>query len=147
MTPEMIAKARENAQKGDYDNVEFRLGEIETLPVEDDSMDVIISNCVINLAPDKLAAFKEAYRVLRPGGRMLISDLVTEGVLPEDIRRSFEAWAACIAGSLERQEYLATIERAGFRDVTVVGEHLYGESGMDDRLADKIISIQVSAHK
>ena len=91
MTPEMVEKARENAKKGNYNNVEFRVGEIENLPVEDDSVDVIISNCVINLSLDKLVAYKEAFRVLRSNGRILISDLVTEGELPEDARRSFEA--------------------------------------------------------
>jgi len=147
MTTEMIEKAKENASRGHYENVEFRLGEIENLPVEDNSVDVIISNCVINLSPDKLATYKEAFRVLRPGGRILISDLVTEGELPEDIRRSFAAWAECIAGALEKQEYLHTIKRAGFREVAVVAEHAYGEPGMDDRLKGKITSIQVKAYK
>ena len=117
------------------------------MPVEDDSVDVIISNCVINLSLDKLATYKEAFRVLRPNGRILISDLVTEGELPEDVRRSFEAWAGCIAGALEKQEYLNTIKKAGFRDVAIVAEHPFGEPGMDDRLAGKIISIQVRAYK
>jgi SAM-dependent methyltransferase len=141
----MIAKARENAKKGDYRNVEFRMGEIEKLPIEDSSVDVIISNCVINLSVDKLVVFREAFRVLRPGGRMLISDLVTEGELPEDLRHSFEAWAACIAGALERRDYLEIIKKAGFRDVTVVAEHAYDEPGMDPRLAGKITSLQVRA--
>jgi SAM-dependent methyltransferase len=147
MTPEMVEKARENAKKGNYKNVEFRIGEIENLPVGDDSIDVIISNCVINLTPDKLAAYKEAFRVLMPNGRILISDLVTEGKLPEDVRQSFEAWAECIAGALEKQEYLNTIKQAGFKDVTIVAEHPFGEPGMDDRLTGKIISIQVKAYK
>ncbi|MCL0087753.1 arsenite methyltransferase [Dehalococcoidia bacterium] len=147
MTPEMVEKARENAKKGNYRNVEFRVGEIEKLPVEDDSVDVIISNCVINLSLDKLATYKEAFRVLRPNGRILISDLVTEGELPDDVRRSFEAWAGCIAGALEKQEYLNTIKKAGFRDVAIVAEHPFGELGMDDRLAGKIVSIQVKAYK
>ena len=97
MTPEMLEKARENAKKGNHKNVEFRVGEIENLRVEDDSIDVVISNCVINLSPDKLATYKEAFGILKPNGRILISDLVTEGELPEDVRRSFEAWAGCIA--------------------------------------------------
>jgi ubiquinone/menaquinone biosynthesis C-methylase UbiE len=147
MTPEMIAKAEENATRGGYKNVEFRLGEIEQLPLEDDSVDVIISNCVINLSPDKLRTFKEAYRVLRHNGRILISDLVTQGELPEEVRQSFDAWACCIAGALERQEYLSTIESAGFRDVTIVAQHQYGEPGLDDRLSGKIISVQVKAYK
>jgi len=147
MTPEMVEKAGENARNGNYKNVEFRVGEIENLPVEDNSIDVIISNCVINLSPDKLATYKEAYRVLKPNGRILISDLVTEGELPEDVRRSFDAWAECIAGAMEKQEYLNTIKKAGFRDVTIVAEHLFSEPGMDDGLAWKIISIQVKAYK
>lgn len=147
MTEEMVKKARQTANRYGYNNVEFRVGEIENLPVEDDSIDVIISNCVINLSPDKLATYKEAFRVLRPNGRILISDLVTEGELPEDVRQSFEAWAGCIAGALEKQEYLDTIKKAGFRDVTIVAEHTFGKPGMDDRLAGKIISIQVKAYK
>lgn len=147
MTPAMIAKARENARRGHYLNVEFRLGEIENLPVEDKSIDVIISNCVINLSPDKLATFKEAFRVLRPNGRLLISDVVTEGELPEDVRRSFEAWAGCIAGALEKQEYLDTIKKAGFKDVRIVGEHRYSVPNMDDRLIGNLSSIQVRAYK
>lgn len=147
MTTEMVEKAKENARKGNYKNVEFRLGEIETLPVEDNSIDVIISNCVINLSPDKLATYKGAFRVLRPVGRILISDLVTEGELPEDVHRSFDAWAECIAGALEKEEYLNTIKKAGFREVAIVAEHTYDEPGMDDRLRGKITSIQVAAYK
>ncbi|MCK4782994.1 MAG: arsenite methyltransferase [Desulfobacteraceae bacterium] len=147
MTTEMVEKAEENARKGNYKNVEFRLGEIETLPVEDNSIDVIISNCVINLTPDKLATFKETFRVLKPNGRILISDLVTKGKIPEDVRQSFDAWAGCIAGAMEKQEYLNTITKAGFRDVAVIAEHTYSEPKTDDRLAGKIISVQVKAYK
>ena len=147
MTPEMIKKARENAEKGHFQNVEFRLGEMEHLPVEDKSIDVIISNCVINLSPDKLATFKEAFRVLRPNGRILISDIVTEGELPEDVRRSFEAWAGCIAGALEKQEYLDTIKKAGFKAVMIVSEHPFRVANMDDRLTGTIMSIHVKARK
>ena len=147
MTPEMVSRARQTAAQGGYSNVEFRAGEIENLPVDDESVDVIISNCVVNLAPDKLRAFQEALRVLKPGGRMLISDLVTEGELPEDVQRSAEAWAECIAGALDKQEYVDTIRRAGFGDVTIVSQHTYGESGMDDRLAGLITSVQVRASK
>ncbi len=147
MTEEMVERARRNASRYGYSNVEFRVGEIENLPLDDDSVDVIISNCVINLSPDKLATFKEAFRVLKAGGRILISDLVTEGELPEDVRRSFEAWAVCIAGALEKQEYVDTIRRAGFRDVSLVAQHSYAELGMDDRLSGKITSVQVKAYK
>ena len=147
MTPEMLQRARENARKGNYNNVEFRLGEIENLPSANDSVDVIISNCVINLSPDKLAVYKEIYRTLKPEGRILISDLVTEGELPEEIRKSFSAWAGCIAGALEKKEYLDIIKKAGFRDITVVSEQPFNEQGMDIRLIGKIISIQVKAYK
>ncbi len=147
MTVEMIEKARENAKKGNYKNVEFRLGEIESLPIDDESIDVIISNCVINLSPDKLATFKEAYRVLKPNGRMLISDLVTEGELPIEIKKSFDAWAGCIAGAMERNEYLNTMKKAGFKDIEIVKEHPFSEVGMNNRLRGKIISVQVKAYK
>lgn len=147
MTREMIEKADKTAKKHGYRNVEFRLGEIENLPVGDSSVDVIISNCVINLSPDKLRAYREAYRVLRPGGRVLISDLVTEGELPEEVRRSFDAWAACIAGALEKGEYLETVRKAGFRDVEVVSQNTFYEPGLDDRLAGKITSVKVRARK
>ena len=147
MTLEMVEKARENAKKGNYKNVEFRIGEIENLPVDDGSVDVIISNCVINLTPDKLATYREAFRVLRPRGLIVISDLVTEGELPEDIRRSFEAWAGCIAGAMEKQEYLNTIKKAGFKSIIVVAQHPFFKSGMDDRLVGKITSIQLKAYK
>lgn len=147
MTDEMLEKARENARLGNYTNVEFRAGEIENLPVEDNSINVVISNCVVNLSPDKLATYKEVFRVLKPSGRVLVSDIVTEGELPEDVRQSFEAWAECIAGAVEMQEYLDTITKAGFRDVTIAAKHPFYESGMDDRLAGKIISIHVKAYK
>jgi len=147
MTSEMLEKARVNARLGSYKNVEFRAGEIENLPVEDDSIDVVISNCVVNLSPDKLATYKEVFRVLKPNGRVLISDIVTEGELPEDVRQSFDAWTECIAGAVETQEYLNTITKAGFRDVTIVAKHPFCEPGMDDRLAGKIVSIQVKAYK
>ncbi len=147
MTAEMVEKAQRIASRRGYHNVEFRMGEIENLPLDDESVDVIISNCVINLSPDKLATFREAYRVLKPGGRIMISDLVTEGELPEDVRRSFEAWAGCIAGALERQEYLDTIKQAGFREVTIAAQHSYGEPGMDERLPGRITSVQAKAHK
>ena len=147
MTPEMLDKANELIKKYDYANIEFKLGEIENLPVKPETVDVIISNCVINLTPDKLASFKEAYRVLKAGGRLLVSDLVTDGEIPEDIRRSFDAWAECIAGALEREEYLTAIREAGFQDVRIVSEHAYSEPGMDERLDKKIISVQIEAYK
>lgn len=120
MTPEMIWKARENARRLDVPHAEFRLGEIEHLPLSDASADVVISNCVINLLLDKTAAFREAYRALRPGGRLVISDMVTHGPLPPSIRSDPAAWAACIAGAVELDDYLAMIRAAGFERVETI---------------------------
>lgn len=122
MTEEMLARASANASVGGYDNVEFRLGEIEKLPVDDESVDLVISNCVINLVPDKKAAFKEAYRVLRSGGRLMVSDIVLLGELPEFIRKSVEAYVGCVSGAALRDDYLGTIRSAGFEDVRVIDE-------------------------
>lgn len=122
MTPEMIDRARENVRQNGYTNVEFRLGEIENLPASDNSVDVIISNCVINLSPEKDRVFREAFRVLRPGGRMLVSDLVLSKPLPKVLRESVEVYAACVAGAMLRDDYLREIESAGFRKVEVVSE-------------------------
>ena len=126
MTPEMIQKANSNAEKLGAKNVDFRAGDIEDMPIEDESIDVIISNCVINLAPSKDKVFKEAYRVLKAGGRMIISDIVTEGELPQEVRDDVEAWAGCIAGALPEEEYLQSIKRAGFVDVKVVSKARLG---------------------
>ncbi|MGZ7208332.1 MAG: arsenite methyltransferase [Methanobacterium sp.] len=147
MTEEMVATAKKNAEEGKYSNVEFKLGEIENLPIEDESIDVIISNCVINLTPEKLVAYKEAFRVLKQGGRLLVSDLVTEGEIPEEIRRSFQAWSDCIAGAMEKQDYLDTIKESGFGEVEIVEQHYFTEPDMDERLVSKITSIQVKATK
>jgi arsenite methyltransferase len=122
MTSEMIEKAGENAKKGNYGNVEFRLGEIEKLPVANGSVDLIISNCVINLSPDKGKVFQEAFRVLKPGGRMMISDIVILRELPTAIRNSIEGYIGCVSGAIKKDEYLQKIERAGFQDVKVMGE-------------------------
>ena len=122
MTPEMIAKARRNATSGGYDNVEFRLGEIEHLPAADASIDAIISNCVINLAPDKAQVFADAFRVLKPGGRLSVSDIVLLGEIPVEVRDSVEAYVACLAGAMLRDDYLALIAEAGFSDIRVTGE-------------------------
>lgn len=147
MTQEMVETAVKNAKEGKYENVEFKLGEIEDLPIENDSIDVIISNCVINLTPDKLTAYKEAFRVLKESGRILVSDLVTEGEIPEDIKRSFQAWSECTAGAMEKQAYLDTIKEAGFSDIKIVEQHFFTEPNMDERLMGKITSIQVKASK
>lgn len=117
MTAAMIETARANKAKIGADNVEFRLGEIEHLPVADNSVDVIISNCVINLSPDKPQVFREACRVMKPGGKLAVSDIVTDGHLPAEIKSNLSAWAGCIAGALDVKDYIQAIEDAGFRDV------------------------------
>lgn len=122
MTEEMVATVRANAEKAGYANVEFRLGEIEALPVEDASVDVVISNCVINLVPDKARAFAEAYRVLKPGGRLHLSDIVTLGELPNSVLESVEAYVGCVAGAVPKEDYLAAMRGAGFGDIEVVDE-------------------------
>jgi len=122
MTPEMIEKARENARKGNYRNVEFRLGEIENLPVADNAVDVVISNCVINLVPDKRRVFAEVFRALKPGGRLMISDIVLLKELPASIKNSIEAYIGCISGAIMRDEYLRLIGTAGFQEVRIMGE-------------------------
>jgi SAM-dependent methyltransferase len=119
MTPDMIKLARRNAKKVGATNVEFRYGEMEDIPLPDESVDVIISNCVINLSPDKDAVFGEAHRVLRPGGRMMVSDMVVDGDLPQSIRERLDAWAGCIAGALDESVYLDKIRAAGFEQVEV----------------------------
>ena len=133
MTPEMIARARENAQKGGYANVEFRLGELEDMPVDDDSIDVILSNCVINLVPDKSNVFAEIHRVLKPGGRFSISDIVTYGDVPEPIRRDIALWTGCIAGALDQNDYRELIQSAGFQNVRYEKEQRYDSSWIPDK--------------
>lgn len=125
MTPEMIEKAKENASKGNFSNVEFRLGELENLPVADDSVDVIISNCVVNLVPDKKTAFKEAFRVLKPGGRLMVSDIVLKRALPDFVMKSIDAYVGCISGAALKEIYLEAIKSAGFDDVTVIDESIF----------------------
>lgn len=119
MTPAMIARAWEIAVRGGYTNVDFRLGEIQDLPVAEGTVDVAISNCVINLVPDKGRVFSEIYRVLRIGGRFSISDMVTSGNVPEDIRSDMALWAGCVAGAMDREAYLEVIRAAGFTDINV----------------------------
>jgi arsenite methyltransferase len=125
MTDEMLALARENQHKAGATNVEFLKGTIESIPLPDDSVDVIISNCVINLASDKDAVLREAFRVLKPGGRFAVSDVVVRGEVPADIRRSMELWVGCIAGALEEQEYSAKLRAAGFVDVEIEPWRVY----------------------
>ena len=147
MTEEMVERANKNAKEGGYTNVEFLLGEIENMPLADGSVDVIISNCVINLTTDKLKAFEEAHRVLKTDGRMMISDLVTEGELDPEIKKSFAAWSECIAGALEKEEYLDTIVAAGFNNVMILTETDYQEPNLNEKLEGKIKSVQVKAIK
>ena len=146
MTEEMVLRATAAASEYGFENAEFRLGEIESLPVEDSSVDVVISNCVINLSPDKAKVFQEAYRVLRPGGRIMISDLVTYGELPDEVKRSFSAWAGCVAGALEKNQYLDTIRRTGFKDIKVLSERTCSID-VSRQLKGKMASIQVEAYK
>jgi len=166
MTPEMIDKARANAKKGKYANVEFRLGEIENLPVADNSADVIISNCVINLAPNKKRVFEEAFRVLAPKGRLMVSDIVLLKELPKAIQKNVEAYVGCISGAEIKDKYIELIRKAGFQEVKIIEEKTYpleyiisesttkeviNSSGMSLEevrdAADSVVSIKVSAVK
>ena len=161
MTDEMLALARENQRKAGATNVEFLKGTIEAVPLPDNSVDVIISNCVINLSSDKDAVLREAFRVLKPGGRFAVSDVVVRGQVPADVRRSLELWVGCIAGALEDTEYVTRLRAAGFADVDVEPWRTYNvedarafltETGLDvDALApqvkDKFASAFVRATK
>jgi arsenite methyltransferase len=166
MTAEMLDRARENARKGNYDNVEFRLGEIENLPVGDNQVDVIISNCVINLSPNKKRVFQEAFRALRPGGRLMVSDIVLLKELPEEIRNSVAAYVGCVAGAITKKEYLEAIQAAGFGETKVAGEAAFPTELLANNptakevaknlklsrekaedLASSVVSIKVSAIK
>src|SRR5438128_2561581 len=148
MTDEMLALARENQRKAGAANVEFLKGTIESIPLPDNSVDVVISNCVINLASDKNAVLCEAFRVLKPGGRFAVSDVVIRGEMPPEIRRSLELWAGCVAGALQDEEYIAGLNAAGFIDVEVERWRTYqiddarallGESGLNvDQIASQI---------
>lgn len=119
MTDEMLQKAKENAQKGSFTNVEFRKGDIENLPVEDNSIDVIISNCVINLAPDKKRVFKEAFRVLKQGGKLMVSDVVLTKPLPEELKNDKELLIGCVSGAILKEDYLKLMAQAGFSDIKI----------------------------
>jgi len=147
MTEEMVDKAKGIARDHGYHNVEFRLGEIEKLPVEDESVDAIISNCVINLSPDKSKVFREAYRALKPGGRLTVSDIVSEGALPNQIKSDSNAWACCIGGALEHQEYLREIKEAGFENVQVLSSKEFYIEGEGSQALTKLLSITVRAYK
>ena len=139
MTPEMLEKARANAPKGNYKNIEFRLGEIEKLPVEDNSVDVIISNCVINLSPDKESVFKEAFRVLKPGGRLVVSDLVLIKNLHDIVKESVEAYVGCLAGAIMQDKYIGYIQKAGFKDVKIMGQTNYSFEAMANDVTAQVV--------
>jgi SAM-dependent methyltransferase len=126
MTPAMVERARETARKAGYTQVEFREGRLEALPVADGAVDAVTSNCVINLVPDKAAVFREAARVLKPGGRLVVSDIVLEGALPESVARDLAAWAGCVSGAMQREEYLALVEAAGLRPVELLRDDDHG---------------------
>ena len=146
MTPEMLNRARSAAQRMGIQNVEFRKGYLEEMPVAGDSVDVIISNCVINLSPDKSKVFAEMYRVLKPGGRVSVSDIVTSGELPEEIRQDMVAWGACIAGALEKDEFIGGLEEAGFEKVELVAKTGDGEL-MEGIPENTLFSASITATK
>ena len=149
MTAEMLDKSRDNARKGGYKNVEFRLGEIENLPAADNSVDVIISNCVINLSSNKPRVFTEAFRVLKPGGRLMVSDIVVLKKLPDYIRVSIDAYIGCVAGAITKTEYMKAIKTAGFEKVRVVSEDTYPlDLFLDDPTAKSIMAdLQITSEQ
>jgi arsenite methyltransferase len=148
MTPEMLDKARGNAKKGDFKNVEFRLGEIENLPVADNQVDIVISNCVINLSPAKDDVFQEAFRVLKPGGRLMVSDIVLKKDIPEEIKNSVAAYTACVAGAVRKEKYMGSIRNAGFQEVDVLEETNYPiDIAMSDPNVKDIVATLGSAEK
>jgi len=163
MTPAMLDRARANKAKMGATNVDFRLGEIEHLPVADQSVDVVISNCVINLSPDKPQVFREAFRVLKPGGKLAVSDIVTDGPLPQVIKDNLSAWAGCVAGAMDVADYVAAIESAGFHRVDVQpvnwqqeavieavdqhGQKVALDDDISESLQKSIFSAKVTAYK
>ena len=142
MTDEMLARAREDRRKAGATNVEFLEGTIEAIPLPSNSVDIVISNCVINLSPDKDAALREAFRVLEPGGRFAVSDVVVRGSLPSDLRRSMELWVGCVAGALEEDEYVAKLRAAGFTDVAVEPWRVYDVEDARAFLADRGLDVE-----
>jgi arsenite methyltransferase len=163
MTPEMLEKARANAKRMGVTNVEFRQGYLEDLPVDNNSVDVTISNCVINLSPDKAKVFNEVFRVLKPGGKLAVSDIVTDGPLPDTIKQSLSMWAGCVAGAVDAKDYIAMMETAGFTDISItptffdketvdkavqeVGDQINLESVSQDELYKTVYSARITAHK
>lgn len=151
MTPAMITKARANADQGAYPNVEFRLGEIEHLPVADASIDVIISNCVINLSPDKAAVFAEAFRVLRPGGRLAISDVVAVAELPEEYRADLALFSGCVSGAAQIHEIEHLLQAAGFQHIRIAAKDesraFMADWAPGTPITDYVLSATIEAHK
>ena len=166
ITSEMVEKARANSRKGGYANIDFRQGDLENMPVADNYVDVVISNCVINLIPNKRMAFREAFRVLKPGGRLAVSDVVLLKELPEFVKSSTEAYIGCLAGAIMKDDYLDIIKSIGFRDLRVVAESIFPvESLISERsgcstptdpaitpeqqkkVADSVLSIKICAIK
>ncbi|MDP3011999.1 MAG: arsenite methyltransferase [Candidatus Hydromicrobium sp.] len=163
MTPEMIEKARDNAKKNGFENVEFRLSEIENLPVGDNSVDVVISNCVINLSADKQRVFREVYRVLKPGGRIAISDVALLKGLPKRIQESIEAYVGCVGGAVIIDKYKRIVEASGLKDVRItvkgssacidpdtkdpLGRAILDGLGENESLEGYVVSVYVDGHK
>jgi SAM-dependent methyltransferase len=145
MTDEMLALARENQRKAGVENVEFLRGEIENIPLPDNSVDVVISNCVINLSADKDRVLREAFRVLKPGGRFAVSDIVVRGEVPAEIRRNVELWIGCMAGALEEGEYLSKLAQAGFETVSVEATRVYRVADARELLSSKGIDVDAIA--
>lgn len=140
ITPEMVAQAKKNAEKGNYKNVEFKVGEIENLPIENDSVDLIISNCVINLSNQKEQVFKEAFRVAKPNGRIMISDIILLNDLPDYVKNSVEGHIACLAGAVRKEDYINAITKAGFTDIRIDKEANFPiELMLNDPIAEKIV--------
>lgn len=148
-TPEMIWRARETAMRNGYTNVEFRLGEIDHMPVETDSTDWVVSNCVINLTPDKEAVFKEAYRILREGGRVVVSDIVAQERVPQEARNTITGWAACLTGAILEAEYLNDLSKAGFKKVKVIERQPMHPQSIDTTIPQdlKLASLTITAEK
>lgn len=142
MTPEMIERAQVNAKKVNLNNIEFRHGYLENLPVDSNTVDVVISNCVINLSPDKVKVFTEAFRVLAPGGKLAVSNIVTDGPLPEPITQSLSAWAGCVAGAVEAEDYIDMMKSVGFTDITIKPV-FFDKEIVDFALADMDIAIDL----
>jgi len=143
----MLALARENQRKAGADNVEFLKGEIEAIPLPDNAVDVIISNCVINLSGDKDKVLREAFRVLKPQGRFAVSDVVTRGEIPEDVRKSMLAWVGCMAGALSDDDYRAKLSAAGFQNIEIEPTRVYNVEDAREMLAGQGIDVDAIAHQ